>query len=417
LKNRRYSKFTVLTLLILFFMIFFRLSASVVRAGIMLIIYYGAEVFMRKGSTANSMGAAILIITLFQPYACMDIGFLLSITGTFGIGVLAPYFCRRIRKNGFYGIKCLIIGSLCATLCSFPISGYFFGGISIIGVFMNLLLYPLFFPALIFMTLFALTLGTGNGFLFPAGLLAKAMIWIINLFGDFKFSYIPIDSSFILYISIASVVFTAAVYFYFQDSKRTAMAIGLSLCVMTGCLTFSHFYNTDKVKLSMYSDGSAACVIVKNGANAYAVASGDTPKIELYIKEYMRNEFLDELTSVSLLQSENNNEKAFASLPCQCYSPPGENNMLSSESGVITVINRSKSCLISINNISISVSPASEPLEADISVLYGYKKNIPQMPGRVFCSSRRIGGDGITNIYYENSNYYITKTGVMEKIN
>lgn len=415
LKNHRYFKFTVLCALILLFMVFFRLSASVMRAGLMLIICYGAEPFMRKGSTVNSMGAAVLAITLFQPYACTDIGFLLSVTGTFGVGVLAPYFCGRIRRTRFYGLKCLIIGSLCATLCTFPLSCYCFGGISVIGILMNLLLYPLFLIALIFMTLFVITFGTITEFLYIAGLPAKLMIWAINFFGGFKFAYIPLNYSFIPFISIASIIFIAVVYFYFEDSKRSAMAIGLSLCVLIGSITFSHFYNKGKIKLSMYSDGSDVCVIVKKGADAYAVASSDSHKIELYIKEYMRNEFLDGMAAVVLLQSGSNNERAFATIPSQCYSPPEETNSISSKSGDIIIINKAAVSTINIDNIEISVSPAFEPIEADFSILYGYKKNIPKLSGRVYCSNRRINDDHITNIYYENTDCYITKTGILEK--
>lgn len=416
LKNRRYFRFIVLSLLILLFTVFFKLSASVIRAGIMLIICYGAEPFMRKGSTVNSIGAAILAVTLFQPYACMDIGFLLSISGTFGIGELAPYFCRRIRKNKFYSLKCLLIGSLCATLCTFPLSSYLFGGISLIGVIMNLLLYPLFFSALICMTLFVLTFGMGTGLLFPAGLLAKGMIWLINLFGNFKFAYIPLNYNFIPYITVAAVIFTFIIHFCFKTSQKTAMAIGLSICVLTGSITFSHFYGMDKIKLSMYSDGSNACVIVKKGANAYAIASSDSPKIEFYIRDYMRGEFLDRMAAVSLLQSDSNNERAFAAIPCKYYCQPEQSNIISSESGDIAITNKTGTSTVKIGDISITLSPAAEPLDADISVIYGYKKNIPSLSGRVYCSSRRINDDNITNLYYENVSYYITKTGVMEKI-
>lgn len=416
LKNRRYIKFIVLSALILLFTIFFKLSASVIRAGIMLIICYGAEPFMRKSSTVNSIGAAILAITLFQPYACMDIGFLLSISGTFGIGTVAPYFCKYVRKNKLYNLKCLIIGSLCATLCTFPISSYFFGGISIVGIIMNLLLYPLFFPVLICLTLFVLTFGTVKLLLIPAGLLAKVMIWLINLFGGFKFAYIPLNYGFITYITVAAVIFTVIIYFYFENPRKTAMAIGLSICVLVGSITFSHYYGMDKIKLSMYSDGNNACIIVKKGANAYAAASSDSPNIELYIKDYMRSEFLDEMAAVSLLQSDYNNERAFAAIPCECYSPPEQSGIISSESGEIVITNNINTSTVKVGDVNISLSPAAEPLNTDISVIYGYKKNIPSLSGRVYCSSRRINNENITNLYYENTSYYITKAGIMEKI-
>ncbi len=417
LKNHRYFRFIVLSTLILMFTVFFKLSASVVRAGVMLIICYGAEPFMRKGSTVNSMGAAVLAITLFQPYACLDIGFLLSLSGTFGIGVLAPYFCKRVKRNRFYGLKSLLIGSLCATLCTFPLSCYFFGGVSIIGIFMNLLLYPLFFPALIFVILFILSFGMGTGLLLPAGILAKGMIFLINFFGGLKYAYIPLSDSYLIYLSIASIIFTIIVYYIFEDYMRTAMAIGLSLCVLIGSVTFTKIYDSGKIKLSMYSDGDAACVILKKDLDAYVAASNDSPKIEQFILEYMQNEFLDELSSLTLLKSDNNNMGAFENISCQFFSPPMSKGSIASENGDVEILNDNERCTISINNITIAVSPASEPLEADISVLYGYKKNLPQLTGRVYCSNRRISAENTTNIYYESVNFYITEKGILENFN
>ncbi len=417
LKNHRYFRFIILSILILAFTIFFKLSASVVRAGVMLIICYGAEPFMRKGSTVNSMGAAVLAITLFQPYACLDIGFLLSLTGTFGIGVMAPYFCKRVKRNRFYGLKSLLIGSLCATLCTFPLSCYFFGGISTVGIIMNLLLYPLFFPALIFTVLFILSLGMGTGLLLPAGILAKAMIFLINFFGGLKYAYIPLNNSYIIYISAVSIIFTIVVYYKFEDYMRTAMAIGLSLCVLIGSVTFTKIYDSGKIKVSMYSDGDAACVIVKRDFNAYVAASDDSSKNEQFIKEYMQNEFLDELNSLALLKSDNNNIGTFENIPCKFFSPPMSKDLIASEKGDIKILNDNEHCTIEINNITIAVSPASKPLDADISVLYGYKKSLPQLSGRVYCSNRRINAENTTNIYYESVNFYITEKGILEKIN
>lgn len=417
LKRHRIFKFITLSALIFMFMIFFRMSVSVIRAGIMLIVYYGSEPFMRKGSTLNSMGIAVLAITLFQPYACLDIGLLLSLAGTFGIGVLSPFFCRKLRSTASKPFKSALIGSICATLCTFPLSCLFFGGFSVIGILMNMLLYPLFFPALVCLTFFAALGGTGYGFMFISGLCAKTMIAAINFFGGFKYSYISLHYDFIGMIFAASVIFVIAVYFIFKSPDRTAMSIGLSFCILVGCITASYIIDSDKAKLLMFSDGDDACVIVEKQSSICVIASDDSEDILEYLAEYFQNNFLDEISVIKIINSTHNNLSPFEEIPCQIFAPPDkeEKSYLSGED--IEINFGEKYGTIKFNNISVTVSPASEPIDDDVCVIYGYKKNIPELLGRVYCSNRRIDDKyGFTNLYYQTAEYFVSENNIIQPI-
>lgn len=418
LKNHRIFRFFTLTLLIIAFIIFFRMSVSVIRAGIMLIVYYGAELFMRKGSTLNSMGLAALAITLFNPYACLDTGLLLSLAGTFGIGVVSPFLCTRLRDTPSRPIKTAFIGSICATMCTFPLSCIFFGGFSVIGILMNMLLYPLFFPALVCMTIFVFAFGSGTGLMFFAGICSKAMIAVINLFGSLKYSYVSLDYDFIGILCIASVIFVIVVYLRFKSPERTAMSIGLSVCVLVGCVTAVNIYYSDKTKLLMYSDGDDACVIVADGANVCIVASDDSQDVADYINEFLRNEFLDEIPVIKLMDSTHNNIQAFEEIPCEVFSPPDVYGKEYSLGESLSLYCYEKHSTISVNGISISISPAAEPIDDSISVIYGYKKNIPVLSGLVYCSNRRVTSDDIeiVNMYYETAEYFVDDGGFLQKI-
>ena len=418
LKNHRILKFVILALLIIAFIVFFRMSVSVIRAGIMLIVYYGAELFMRKSSTLNSMGLATLAITLLNPYACLDAGLLLSLAGTFGIGVVSPFFCKSLKSNRFKPLKSVIIGSVCATMCTFPLSCAFFGGFSIIGILMNMLLYPLFFPALVCVTLFVFALATSPGLMFVAGICVKTMIAVINFFGGLKYSYISLNYDFIGTICVAAAVFVTVIYFCFKSPDRTAMAVGLSVCVLIGSVTVMKLYDSDKTKLLMYSDGDDVCVIITEGADVCIVASDDSQDILEHIYEFMQSEFLDKISVLKLMNSTHNNIFAFEEIPSEVFSPPdiydkqyslGEDLILYSLENYITV---------NINGVSLSISPAAEPVDDSICVIYGYKKNIPLLSGLVYCSNRRVTSENIaiTNLYYEAVEYFVTDNGFLQRI-
>ena len=418
LKNHMILKFFTLALIIIGFIVFFRMSVSVIRAGIMLIVYYGAELFMRQGSTLNSMGLAALTITLFNPYACLDVGLLLSLAGTFGIGVVSPFFCRRLRSGRFKSFKTAVIGSTCATICTFPLSCAFFGGFSIVGILMNMLLYPLFFPALMCMAIFVLAFASGTGLMFVAGLCAKAMIAVINFFGSFKYSYISLDYNFIGVICAAAAVFITVIYFCFKSPDRTAMSVGLSVCVLVGSVAAMKLYDSDKTKLFMYSDGDDACVIVAEGANVCVVASDDSQDILEYINKFMQSEFLDEISVMKLMESTHNNIHAFEEIPCEVFSAPDTYDKQYSIGEWLSLYSYENHSTVNINGVSLTVSHAADPVDDSICVIYGYKKNIPFLSGMVYCSNRRIATDDmeITNLYYETAEYFVNKNGFLQKM-
>lgn len=418
LKRRRYFKFGVLMLLILIFTVFFKMSVSVVRSGIMLILYYGSEAFMRKSSPINSMGFAAFIITLFNPYACTDPALLLTLAGTFGVGVVSPVICGFLpKRDRFYGLKSGFAASLCAVLCTFPLSCIFFGGFSSVGVLTNLLIYPLALLAILCTALFAAaTGGIDGGLMFIAGLCAKGMILIINFFGELKYSYFKISYGFIAPIAFAAVLFAVVVYKRFYSVKRTLMAVVLSMAIVLSMSAGCTLYYREKSVIAMYSDGDNACVIIKRGGNMLAVLTDDTQRLTEKVRQYAKESFIDELSAVCLLNSGNNNIDAFKTVPCAEFIPPDTEKEIWGDG--ITITAADGECKISINGFSVTVSPASEPKDDMIAILYGYKKDIPKLSGLTFCSCKRNvpENDEFYNFYYNNAEYIITDKGHLQPI-
>ncbi len=61
---------------------------------------------------------------------------------------------------------------------------------------------------------------------------------------------------------------------------------------------------------------------------------------------------------------------------------------------------------------------AKEPIDTDINIIYGYKKDFPKLKGKAMFSDNRMYGenyDGI-NFYYEQSEFFITDKGYLEQL-
>ncbi|HIW74724.1 MAG TPA: ComEC/Rec2 family competence protein [Firmicutes bacterium] len=127
-------------------------TPSAVRAGVMSMVMLVGLLFGREPDSLNSLGLALLVITLPNPYAVCDVGLLLSAAATFGILVLHPPMKRatadRLKEKG--GAPALlarpvnaVMVTLAATLPTLPVTLAVFGTISLVSPLANLLMVPL----------------------------------------------------------------------------------------------------------------------------------------------------------------------------------------------------------------------------------------------------------------------------------
>lgn len=74
-------------------------SPSVVRAAIMMSVYFSASFFSRRGDSLNSLGIAAFIICAINPFTVCDTSFLLSFFATLGIIIFSSCFPVLLRKR------------------------------------------------------------------------------------------------------------------------------------------------------------------------------------------------------------------------------------------------------------------------------------------------------------------------------
>lgn len=400
LKSLHKTKFLLTLVVILGFMIFFKFSVSVIRSGIMLIIFYAGEPLHRKADTLNSVGLALLLILIISPTACRDTGLLLSVAGTVGIGCAAPAVCRHFSVRSKY--LTAFIGTMAATMFTIPLSALFFGGFSVSAVLTNLLITPFFTVVLICMLTLTVT---GAVFCQPlllaAGLCTKPIIMFITVLGGFKYSYLPFKTDFAAVFIILCVVFVTAVALIFGKTAYTLRAVGVSICAFCLFYTLTTYLDAEKIKIRIYSDGSDSCIMIDDGGSLSVIATNDSEKILRAANAFMRDCFADGISLLYFCRRGDNNLRGFEALPIDTIAETTDADTRYSV-GNIRLDAYEDFAVLRVNGFTMTVSKAgTENIpQSNAAVLYGYRKQPPEKTADyVICSDRKMNIDDYINAY------------------
>lgn len=415
-KRRGFLRFGLIAGLIAVLMIFFGMTASVMRSGLMLLLCYGAEPLRRKAETTHTLGAAVLLITLFQPYACRDLGLWLSILGTLGTGALSPAVCRRvIRRPRFRRLKEAILSSVCAVVCTSPVSVLCFGGISLLSPIATLLVYPLFLSILLFMLALAASGGLlAEMLLLPAGLAAKAMIAVIRALGGLWFGFAELKGEAVPLLIGLTVIGVFLLIFWTFRFREAAKLVLLSVCVLMTASVSETVANWDNVRLTVYSDGSDALVLIESKSGLSALAASDSKRIG--------NELLEAAAGrktafLCVAGEKENNREGFALLDPIALHFPDDPDRVYHVNGEYTVTILDGIVTLEVYGVRFALLSAEESANADFAVIGGYRKNrSPSGAGReILCDKRYLPDPSgeTANAYYEKIEITVRPDGAV----
>ena len=161
--------------------------------------------FLEKESKGiNSLGIAILVICLFDPLLVQSIGFQFSVATTAAILILFPTMNRMTQKiwrcrplsqmiqmdgmnqHGYCILACFrgaFALTLAVNLIALPMTLFFFQKFPWMS-----LLYNLFFPFMVSISMFLLLVGSGVGLILP--FLGNGIHWLNSIFTHFSLNLI-----------------------------------------------------------------------------------------------------------------------------------------------------------------------------------------------------------------------------------
>ncbi len=250
--------------------IFFGASSSVIRASAMFLLYSVGSLFLRKSETLNTLCAAVTGICLISPASALDIGFQMSVLGVFGAGVVGVKASERLdvllpKKEKKYAplLKVLVV-SVCAVICTAPLSAAVFKGVSVAGALTSIVLMPLMTVAF----LFAILLGiTGFGLLsVPLAAVMRLMLLLVDSLGSLRGLWLP--TSFLGAWIVTALLAAAAAIWAMGSPRLIEVSANCAAVLMLLTLSGAIFAEGVRSEVLILENTQGSAEIVISGSAA-----------------------------------------------------------------------------------------------------------------------------------------------------
>ena len=261
---------------------------SVIRAGIMLIIYNAAKLLGREKSSINSLMVAAGIIVILNPYSVFDIGFEFSFFATLGILLFSEILNKfLVSKLKFKYLCSLVSTTVCAQIFTVPIAILYYNTFSVYAVFANVLAVPVFTVLLMCVIAFVLVLFicpfipfvikifAGNIYIFT-----KLVLIIAAFVAKLPFSFVAINN--IKFSIILCFVFAICLSII-AIKKYNKKVIAYSLIIFCIFGIFYVNYNPENLEVTYLDVGQGACSYI-------SMPNGDNVLVDCGISKYYSNE-------------------------------------------------------------------------------------------------------------------------------
>lgn len=275
-------RFALTVVLTVCFMAFFGFTASVLRSGIMIITANLGSLFYRRSDCLNSVGLAVLLITLFDPLACLDAGLILSAVTTVGAGAVGPEVSAKLKEK-FPNINGKICDTLCVSLCAalagIPLSAVYFGTFSLAGIIVSVITVPLFTLCLSSLLIFALTGGVITPIAYIAHFCCDIMRVIFSAFASVPFLHFTAEP-FTVIITITVIAAFALISFMLLGKRHGVLITVISLVCFATVNTVLPLIPDNNIDIIMHSDGiNGSVLIVSDDISAAVLIGNDTKEL------------------------------------------------------------------------------------------------------------------------------------------
>ncbi len=299
LSNNRFIIYPVIIIVVILYTLLCGVRLSIVRAAFVVIMLSFSKLFKRKSDTYTSLGFAVLVITLLNPYSSIDLSLLLSLFAPLGILFANEIYIpidnklKSINKPLAW-VASAMLTSLAAIVATMPVFAALRDGFSLLAIPANLLAVSLTTP-IICLTLLALPFTFLPIPQFTALLLSidevliELLIYISNFVAQIEWQFIHFSGSYpFLILVIAFIVGILNIIF---DRHKLAVLSG-AIVLLSGAITYSIIdYNTFHVVV-VGETLNPVVVITQNNNSAviYRGTKGNNEEIERYLaKRNIRN--------------------------------------------------------------------------------------------------------------------------------
>ena len=260
-------------------------TPSVVRAGVLCLVVILGDCVRRQADARNSLGLALLILLVGDPFAVYDAGLLLSFSATFGLLFIAPKIKQVLLTlpvpaklaplwKSAAGIMAITVS---ATLMTLPVTVLYFGTVSLVGVLANLVMTLPASLLLIVGWVAIVTMPLGLSFVYYpllmlVGYVARFLLWIASVIASLPFAAVTVTDRYLVIGVIGSLAVIGTGWLLL---KGRGVRLATLLCTLVLCIgVTAHQYRLHGVVRFLMipeQDDLAVCMLYENRAVLVAV--------------------------------------------------------------------------------------------------------------------------------------------------
>lgn len=283
------------------------MPVSMVRAGIMYLLMTSGRLFFRRADTLNSLCIAGVLITLPNPYCILDASFLLSLVGTFGIGVFAPFMMRRF-SHVRYPFRILVqLGTMiCVSVCTYPVLLLYFREISIVSPLSNVLLVPIC-SAMLVLSLAIFLTGGAAYVAAPIGFLLRILYDLMYAISDWIHAILPytFPTGWDLLPLLSFILLVLVVYAFVAWRKPRAVALSIVFSIVILYLGQVAWRSTerDNLIITVLGNKNESVVVVQHQDMNDSIDITGHHRNPDYIKAYAAEQGIAHFNAIALMKN------------------------------------------------------------------------------------------------------------------
>ncbi len=261
-------------------------TVSVVRAGIMLLVYLAAELLFAESDSLNSLGFACTVILLPNPFGAGSISLIFSVLAAFSIITVSSKISKKLkavifrekmnlpRKIICYAAE-IFITSAVVLMISLPVSVMVFKKITLMSVFANILIIPFAGILLVCTAVSSLLFLTGVPFIsflyypfaYLSSFISGYIIKISAFLSDFPLAVINADKVYILVFFALALIATAVIVLFRLYNKTFLTSVSIALCAVlaVSAIADSVCRKDDLIITCLAVDGAVALTVQCGG--------------------------------------------------------------------------------------------------------------------------------------------------------
>lgn len=277
---------------VVLFMALTGFSYSVIRSGIMMLVYLASRFVSREQDSINSLGFSVVVIALVSPYAMASASLQLSVLATLGILCVNEYVFpdmqllygrinNKILRAAVKFVGNALLVTMSATLFIQPVMLGLSGGFSFASIVSNLIVTPFASGAMIMSALGALS-----------GVFLPPELNIFGFIGKIFLQYIIKASGFIASKDIlnltvdktASDAILCIVFFFLSamlllafiyKPKYPAMLVAVCAVFFVSVIAFD-VIQKNETRIRVVDTGNGVSVLVTQNGNGLLIGCGGT---------------------------------------------------------------------------------------------------------------------------------------------